>query len=102
TAAANGIPEAELVSVIVTGAAYAISQLNAVAAAAVDVTQTVTTNYVTNGVRQNWVLPGGRNGGVMGYASGGVLFEAAEAGPELAYFAGGGVALLPTHGLYMA
>lgn len=43
-----------------------------------------------------------RHGGVPGYAMGGVLFEAGEAGAELAHFAGGGTALIPSHGLYMA
>jgi hypothetical protein len=44
---------------------------------------------------------GGRNGGVMGYANGGmVTAELAEVGTELARFANGGEALVPRHGLY--
>ena len=57
-------------------------------------------NIVTRAVGSS--LSSQRHGGIPGYAGGGVLFEGGEAGAELAYFAGGGVALLPTHGLYSA
>lgn len=60
---------------------------------------TLVSRYVTEG------SPLGisqRHGGIPGYAGGGVLFEAGEAGPELLHFAGGGMALLPHHGLYEA
>lgn len=43
---------------------------------------------------------GARLGGVMGYARGGVVIEAAEAGAELMHFANGGTALARYRGLY--
>jgi hypothetical protein len=39
-------------------------------------------------------------GGVAGYATGGVVAEMAEWGPELLHFPTGGVALAPTRGMY--
>ncbi|MDQ3539936.1 MAG: hypothetical protein M3440_04545, partial [Chloroflexota bacterium] len=48
--------------------------------------------------------PNERHGGMAGYALGGnvVPIWAAEAGPEIEHFAGGGSALIPREGLHMA
>lgn len=95
------------IAVSVSGAALAIGQLHAVANAALSipgsVSTTVTTNLVTNRY-ENLVRSGftARLGGIPELARGGVLFEGGEAGREMAYFAGGGMAELPVHGLYSA
>lgn len=116
TAAAQAIPEAELLNVIVMGAGEAVAALNAVAYAAASIPESVSTTITTNRVTTNRVttnrtvnlgsnnnvMPGGRHGGIMGYAMGGVPFIAGEAGPEMAYFANGGMAALPTHDIYVA
>ncbi|MGB3305498.1 MAG: hypothetical protein WBA63_04875 [Thermomicrobiales bacterium] len=62
----------------------------------------VVTQYTTIGSPSAGARGVARHGGVPGYAMGGVLFEAGEAGPEMAHFAGGGTALIPDHGLYVA
>lgn len=101
--AADAIPEAESITLGTIGAEATIGNLHAVANAANAIPTEVTTTIRTIRLGEdNNVLPGGRHGGIPGYAHGGVLFEGGEAGPELAYFAGGGVALLPTHGIYSA
>jgi hypothetical protein len=108
TSAARTIPESESVSVSVIGAAAAIGQLHAVANAANSIpasrSTTITTNVVTAYSTVGRPAPSPfrrRHGGMIpGYAHGGVLFEAGEAGPEIAHFAGGGMAHLPTHGFY--
>src|SRR5690606_8272982 len=107
TAAANAIPEIEVVTVVASGATEAAHALNAVAAAANSIPSSVTTTVTTvnrtvNLGTDNNVLPGGRHGGMPGYAMGGVLFEGGEAGMEMAHFATGGVALMPRHAIYEA
>src|SRR5690606_29461138 len=102
TAAAAGIPEIEVITVVASGASEAAAALYAVAAAANSIPSTVNTTVTTtirtvNLGTDNNVLPGGRHGGMPGYAMGGVLFEGGEAGMELAHFATGGVALMPRH-----
>lgn len=107
TAAANAIPEIEVISVVASGATEAANALNAVAAAANSIPSTVNTTVTTtirtiNLGTDNNVLPGGRHGGMPGYAMGGVLFEGGEAGLELAHLATGGVVPLPRHAIYSA
>lgn len=62
----------------------------------------VVTQYTTVGTPAAGARGVARHGGIPGYAHGGVLFEGGEAGPELAHFATGGTALLPSHALYLA
>lgn len=107
TAAANAIPEIEVISVVASGATEAAAALYAVAAAANSIPSTVNTTVTTtirtvNLGTDNNVLPGGRHGGMPGYAMGGVLFEGGEAGLELAHLATGGVVPLPRHAIYSA
>ena len=86
--------------VIAGNHAGAMASINAIAAYDGDVLATSYINIVTRNLTGAGFTA--RHGGIPGFAAGGVLFEAGEAGPELAYFAGGGMALIPQHGLYMA
>src|SRR5690606_37470816 len=75
TAAASAIPEIEVISVVASGATEAVNALNAVAAAANSIPSTVNTTVTTtirmiNLGTDNNVLPGGRHGGMPGYAMG--------------------------------
>ena len=59
---------------------------------------TIATSFIDVVTRN---VPGHALGGVVeGYASGGVVIRAGEVGPEIAHFANGGTALLPSDGFY--
>ena len=107
TGAANDVPTG--ISVHLDAVDNASGTIQAVGAAllALDGTHAQTTidNYVnnvtTNTLRTLNVGPVARNGGVMGYANGGMVTASlAEVGMELARFSNGGEALIPNPGLY--
>jgi hypothetical protein len=81
-----------------TLALAAIANVNNTPVADKTMTINVVTAYSTTGTPPKAT----RHGGIPGYATGGVLFEAGEAGPEIAHFAGGGSAVLPSHAYYVA
>jgi hypothetical protein len=76
-----------------------ISLLNSVPRS---VTTTLTTNVVTNYITTGTPAfsPFAHGGVVDSYASGGVIAQMAENGPEMLHFPNGGVAIAPTPGMY--
>lgn len=61
----------------------------------------VNTHYTVSGTPVGPTMPQVRNGGILGYANGGmVMAQLAEAGPELLSFANGGHAVVPNPGVY--
>lgn len=64
-----------------------------------DITKTITFNIVTNGSIPSVATA---HGGLLHYANGGLIPHIAGEGnrPEMAHYANGGMAILPTEGLY--
>lgn len=83
----------DMASGVINGAMNALNALNGKVAET-----TIRTIYESRGIGTREL----RNGGIVPrFANGGVVpVIAGEVGPEIAHFANGGTALLPTHGLY--
>lgn len=99
----GGLDSASATVMIYADAEDAYADINAISAYNGTV---LATSYIDIVTRQTTVSGVAgftqRHGGFPGYEHGGVIFEAAEAGPELLHLQGGGIVPLPTHGLYSA